>query len=183
MSSLPGSKSSLLYATRSCSALALAGAIVLPMSPAIAHAAADAPAAAVAGQPDDRVRENPADTSDDFNPHLGYHSLKNTDQDQILDFWGWGFGGTINSPKGVQIVVREVGVNAPALVVSNIIEYDHKELAFTYHDGYINGTAKIPANTLDKSKDYVVEVWGNKGYKDGEFIAPAVHAPKRPNQK
>ena len=55
MSSLPGSKPSLLHATRSCSALALAGAIVLPVSPAIAHAAADAPAAAVAGQPDHHV--------------------------------------------------------------------------------------------------------------------------------
>ena len=174
MSSLPGSKSSLLHATRSCSALALAGAIVLPMSPAVAHAAADAPAAAVAGQPDHHVPENPADTSDDFNPHLGYHSLKNTDKDQILDFWGWGFGGTINSPKGVQIVVREVGVNAPVLVVSDIVEYNHKELAFAYQDGYIHGTAKIPANTLDKSKDYVIEVWGNNGYEGDEFITPVV---------
>lgn len=174
MSSLPGSKPSLLHATRSCSALALAGAIVLPMSPAVAHAAADAPAAAVAGQPDHHVPENPADTSDDFNPHLGYHSLKNTDKDQILDFWGWGFGGTINSPKGVQIVVREVGVNAPVLVVSDIVEYNHKELAFAYQDGYIHGTAKIPANTLDKSKDYVIEVWGNNGYEGDEFITPVV---------
>ena len=175
MSALPNSKSSLLYATRSCSALALAGAIILPVTPALAqNAPVDIPAAAVAGLPGDRVRENPADTSDDFNPHLGYHPLNNTDKDQILDFWGWGFGGTINSPKGIQIVVREVGLNAPVLVVSDIIEYDHKELAFTYHDGYINGTAKIPANTLDKTKDYVVEVWGNKGYKDGEFITPVV---------
>ena len=175
MSALPNSKSSLLYATRSCSALALAGAIILPVTPALAqNAPVDIPAAAVAGLPGDRVRENPADTSDDFNPHLGYHPLNNTDKDQILDFWGWGFGGTINSPKGIQIVVREVGLYAPVLVVSDIIEYDHKELAFTYHDGYINGTAKIPANTLDKTKDYVVEVWGNKGYKDGEFITPVV---------
>ena len=123
MSALPNSKSSLLYATRSCSALALAGAIILPVTPALAqNAPVDIPAAAVAGLPGDRVRENPADTSDDFNPHLGYHPLNNTDKDQILDFWGWGFGGTINSPKGIQIVVREVGLNAPVLVVSDIIE-------------------------------------------------------------
>ena len=174
MSSLPGSKPSLLHATRSCSALALAGAIVLPMSPALAHAVADAPAAAVAGLPDDRVRENPADTSDDFNPHLGYHPLKNTDKDQVLDFSGWGFKGDINSPKGVQVVVREVGLNSPVLVVSDIVEYNHENLAFAYQSGYIHGTAKIPANTLDKEKDYVIEVWGNNGYEGDEFITPVV---------
>lgn len=37
MSALPNSKSSLLYATRSCSALALAGAIILPVTPALAR--------------------------------------------------------------------------------------------------------------------------------------------------
>ena len=176
MSALPNSKSSFLRAAQGCGALALAGAMVLPMSPALAqNATADTTAtAAASSQSGDRVRENPVVTSDEFIPHLGYHSLKNTDEDQVLEFSGWGFGGEINSPKGVQVVVREVGLNAPVLVVSDIIEYDHKELAFTYHDGYINGTAKIPANTLDKTKDYVVEVWGNKGYKDGEFITPVV---------
>ena len=84
MSALPNSKSSLLYATRSCSALALAGAIILPLSPAIAqNATADTPVAA-GSQSDDRVRENPADTSDEFYPHLGYHSLKNTVR---IRFW------------------------------------------------------------------------------------------------
>ena len=174
MSALPNSKSSLLYATRSCSALALAGAMILPMSPALAqNATADAPAAA-SSQSGDRVRENPADTSDDFTPHLGYHSLKNTDEDQVLEFSGWGFGGEINSPKGIQIVVREVGLNSPVLVVSDIVEYNHKELAFAYQDGYIHGTVKVPANTLDKSKDYVIEVWGNNGYEGDEFITPVV---------
>ncbi|MBF1676159.1 MAG: gluconolactonase [Rothia sp.] len=174
MSALPNSKSSLLYATRSCSALALAGAMILPLSPALAqNATADTPAAA-GSQSNDRVRENPVATSDEFNPHLSYHSLKNTDEDQVLDFWGWGFEGDFNSPKGVQVVVREVGLNAPVLVVSDIIEYNHKELAFAYQDGYIHGTVKIPANTLDKSKDYVIEVWGNNGYEGDEFITPVV---------
>ena len=174
MSAFPNSKSSFLRAAQGCGALALAGAMVLPMSPALAqNATADTPAAA-GSQSGDRVRENPVATSDEFTPHLGYHSLKNTDEDQVLEFSGWGFGGEINSPKGVQVVVREVGLNAPVLVVSDIIEYNHKELAFAYQDGYIHGTVKIPANTLDKSKDYVIEVWGNNGYEGDEFITPVV---------
>ena len=176
MSALPNSKSSFLRAAQGCGALALAGAMVLPMSPALAqNTTADTTAtAAASSQSGDRVRENPVATSDEFTPHLGYHSLKNTDEDQILEFSGWGFGGEINSPKGVQVVVREVGLNAPVLVVSDIIEYNHKELAFAYQDGYIHGTVKIPANTLDKSKDYVIEVWGNNGYEGDEFITPVV---------
>ena len=176
MSALPNSKSSFLRAAQGCGALALAGAMVLPMSPALAqNATADTTAtAAASSQSGDRVRENPVVTSDEFIPHLGYHSLKNTDEDQVLEFSGWGFGGEINSPKGVQVVVREVGLNAPVLVVSDIIEYNHKELAFAYQDGYIHGTVKIPANTLDKSKDYVIEVWGNNGYEGDEFITPVV---------
>ena len=176
MSALPNSKSSFLRAAQGCGALALAGAMVLPMSPALAqNATADTTAtAAASSQSGDRVRENPVATSDEFTPHLGYHSLKNTDEDQVLEFSGWGFGGEINSPKGVQVVVREVGLNAPVLVVSDIIEYNHKELAFAYQDGYIHGTVKIPANTLDKSKDYVIEVWGNNGYEGDEFITPVV---------
>ena len=176
MSALPNSKSSFLRAAQGCGALALAGAMVLPMSPALAqNATADTTAtAAASSQSGDRVRENPVATSDEFTPHLGYHSLKNTDEDQVLEFSGWGFGGESNSPKGVQVVVREVGLNAPVLVVSDIIEYNHKELAFAYQDGYIHGTVKIPANTLDKSKDYVIEVWGNNGYEGDEFITPVV---------
>ena len=176
MSALPNSKSSFLRAAQGCGALALAGAMVLPMSPALAqNATADTTAtAAASSQSGDRVRENPVATSDEFTPHLGYHSLKNTDEDQVLEFSGWGFGGEINSPKGVQVVVREVGLNAPVLVVSDIIEYNHKELAFAYQDGYIHGTVKIPANTLDKSKDYVIEVRGNNGYEGDEFITPVV---------
>ena len=174
MSSLPNSKSSFLRAAQGCGALVLAGAMVLPMSPALAqNATADAPAAA-SSQSGDRVRENPADTSDDFTPHLGYHSLKNTGEDQVLEFSGWGFGGEINSPKGIQIVVREVGLNSPVLVVSDIVEYNHENLAFAYQSGYIHGTVKIPANTLDKAKDYVIEVWGNNGYEGDEFITPVV---------
>ena len=176
MSALPNSKSSLLYATRSCSALALAGAIILPVTPALAqNVVADAPAAAVAGSlPDHRVRENPVATSDEFAPHWSYNALKDTGNDQVLNFSGWGFKGDINSPKGVQIVVREKTLRARVLAVSDIIEYNHEELAFAYQGGYVTGTVNIPANTLNKAKQYVVEVWGNNGYEGDEFITPVV---------
>ena len=180
MSALPNFKASSFFrAARGCGALVLAGAMVLPMSPAIAqNVAADAPAAAVAGSlPDDRVRENPpVATSDEFAPHWSYNALNDTGNDQVLDFSGWGFKGDINSPKGVQIVVREKGTNTPVLAISDIIEYDHEELAFAYQGGYMTGTVKIPANTLNKAKQYVVEVWGNNGYEKGseDLVTPVV---------
>ena len=177
MSALPNFKASSFFrAARGCGALALAGAMVLPMSPAIAqNVVADAPAAAVAGSlPDDRVRENPVATSDEFAPHWSYNALKDTGNDQVLNFSGWGFNGDINSPKGVQIVVREKTLRARVLAVSDIIEYNHEELAFAYQGGYVTGTVNIPANTLNKAKQYVVEVWGNNGYEGDEFITPVV---------
>lgn len=176
MSALPNFKASSFFrAARGCGALALAGAIILPLSPAIAqNATADTPVAA-GSQSDDRVRENPADTSDEFYPHLSYNALKNTDEDQVLNFSGWGFNGDINSPKGVQIVVREKTLRARVLAVSDIIEYNHEELAFAYQGGYVTGTVNIPANTLNKAKQYVVEVWGNNGYEGSdELVTPVV---------
>lgn len=179
MSALPNSKSSFFRAAQGCGALVLAGAMVLPMSPALAQTVAtDAPAAAATGAlPGDRVRENPpVATSNEFAPHWSYNALKDTDNDQVLDFSGWGFKGDINSPKGVQIVVREKGTNTPVLAISDVIEYDHEELAFAYQGGYMTGTVKIPANTLNKAKQYVVEVWGNNGYEEGseDLVAPII---------
>ena len=179
MSALPNFKASSFFrAARGCGALALAGAMVLPMSPALAqNVAADAPAAAVAGSlPDDRVRENPVATSDEFAPHWSYNALKDTGNDQVLNFSGWDFNGDINSPKGVQIVVREKGSNTPVLAISDIIEYNDPEYAFQYQHGLLNGNVKIPANTLNKAKQYVVEVWGNNGYQEGseDLVTPVV---------
>lgn len=177
MSALPNFKASSFFrAARGCGALALAGAMVLPMSPAFAqNVAADAPAAAVAGSlPDDRVRENPVATSDEFAPHWSYNALKDTGNDQVLNFSGWDFNGDINSPKGVQIVVREMGSNTPVLAISDIIEYNNPEYSSQYQHGLLNGNVKIPANTLDKAKQYTVEVWGNNGYEGDEFITPVV---------
>ena len=177
MSALPNFKASSFFrAARGCGALALAGAMILPMSPALAqNVAADAPAAAVAGSlPDDRVRENPVATSDEFAPHWSYNALKDTGNDQVLNFSGWDFNGDINSPKGVQIVVREKGSNTPVLAISDIIEYNDPEYSSQYQHGLLNGNVKIPANTLDTAKQYTVEVWGNNGYEGDEFITPVV---------
>ena len=177
MSALPNFKASSFFrAARGCGALALAGAMILPMSPALAqNVAADTPAAAVAGSlPDDRVRENPVATSDEFAPHWSYNALKDTGNDQVLNFSGWDFNGDINSPKGVQIVVREKGSNTPVLAISDIIEYNDPEYSSQYQHGLLNGNVKIPANTLDTAKQYTVEVWGNNGYDDDEFITPVV---------
>ncbi|OFP75901.1 gluconolactonase [Rothia sp. HMSC066G07] len=179
MSALPNFKASSFFrAARGCGALALAGAMILPMSPALAqNVAADTPAAAVAGSlPDDRVRENPVATSDEFAPHWSYNALKDTGNDQVLNFSGWDFNGDINSPKGVQIVVREKGSSTPVLAISDIIEYNDPEYSSQYQHGLLNGNVKIPANTLNKAKQYVVEVWGNNGYQEGseDLVTPVV---------
>ena len=178
MSSLPGSKPSLLHATRSCSALALAGAIILPMSPALAHAVADAPAAAVAGSlpADPAPKAAVPQKADAFTPHWRYNALADTSKDQELLFSGWDFNGEIQSPKGVQILVREKGSNTPVLATSDIIEYNDPEYSSQYQHGLLNGNVKIPANTLNKAKQYVVEVWGNNGYQEGseDLVAPVV---------
>ena len=178
MSALPNFKASSFFrAARGCGALALAGAMVLPMAPALAqNVAADAPAVAAAGSlpADPAPKAAVAQKTDAFAPHWRYNALKDTGNDQVLNFSGWGFNGDINSPKGVQIVVREKTLRARVLAVSDIIEYNHEELAFAYQGGYVTGTVNIPANTLNKAKQYVVEVWGNNGYEGDEFITPVV---------
>ncbi len=177
MSALPNFKASSFFrAARGCGALALAGAMVLPMAPALAqNVAADAPAAAGSLPADPAPKATVAQKADAFAPHWRYNALKDTGNDQVLNFSGWGFNGDINSPKGVQIVVREKTLRARVLAVSDIIEYNDPEYAFQYQHGYLNGNVKIPANTLNKAKQYVVEVWGNNGYEGSdELVTPVV---------
>jgi len=172
MSALPNFKASSFFrAARGCGALALAGAMVLPMTPALAqNAAADAPVAAVAGS----LPADPAPKADAFTPHWRYNTLADTSKDQELRFSGWDFNGDIQSPKGVQILVREKGSNTPVLAISDVIEYNDPEYSSQYQHGLLNGNVKIPANTLNKAKQYVVEVWGNNGYQEGseDLVAP-----------
>ena len=182
MSALPNFKASSFFrVARGCGVLALAGAMVLPMAPALAqNAAADAPVAAAAGSlpadPAPKAAVAQKAEAEAFAPHWRYNALKDTANDQVLDFSGWGFNGDINSPKGVQIVVREKTLRAPVLATSDIIEYNDLEYSSQYQHGLLNGNVKIPANTLNKAKQYVVEVWGNNGYQEGseDLVAPVV---------
>ena len=110
-----------------------------------------------------------------FNPSLAYNAVGDPAQAQTLYVSGSGFHGNIDSVKGIQFVVREKGSNTPVLATSDIIEFDHPTMYSAYRDGNLNGTVNLPANTLNASKKYVVEVWANDGYSEkGELIAPVV---------
>ena len=182
MSSLPNSKapSSFARAAQGCGALVLAGAMVFPMSPALAqNVTAEAPAAVAAGSlPADHTPKAGGDQKAEtnaFTPHWSYSALTDTSKDQDLHFNGWDFNGDINSPKGVQILIREKGSNTPVLAISDIVEYNDPEYAFQYQHGYLIGNVKIPANTLDSAKQYTVEVWGNNGYEGSDkLVTPVV---------
>ena len=182
MSSLPNSKapSSFARAAQGCGALVLAGAMVFPMSPALAqNVAAEAPAAVAAGSlpanPTPKAGGDQKAETNAFTPHWSYSALTDTSKDQDLHFNGWDFNGDINSPKGVQILIREKGSNTPVLAISDIVEYNDPEYAFQYQHGYLIGNVKIPANTLDPSKQYTVEVWGNNGYEGSDkLVTPVV---------
>ena len=182
MSSLPNSKapSSFARAAQGCGALVLAGAMVFPMSPALAqNVTAEAPAAVAAGSlpanPTPKAGGDQKAETNAFTPHWSYSALTDTSKDQDFHFNGWDFNGDINSPKGVQILIREKGSNTPVLAISDIVEYNDPEYAFQYQHGYLIGNVKIPANTLDSTKQYTVEVWGNNGYEGSDkLVTPVV---------
>ena len=110
-----------------------------------------------------------------FAPRLGYNSVADPAKSQDLNVGAQGFYGEIHSVKGVQFVVREKGSNTPVLATSDIIEFDHPTESSAYRDGNLYGNVHLPANTLNASKKYVIEVWANDGYgENGELIAPVV---------
>ena len=110
-----------------------------------------------------------------FDPSLAYNAVGNPAQAQNLYVSGGGFHGDIRSAKGVHLAIREKGSNTPVLATSDIIEFDHPTQASAYRDGNLNGTVNLPANTLNASKKYVIEVWANDGYSEtGELLAPVV---------
>ena len=154
--------------------------MVLPMSPALAqNVTAEAPAAVAAGSlpanPTPKAGGDQKAETNAFTPHWSYSALTDTSKDQDLHFNGWDFNGDINSPKGVQILIREKGSNTPVLAISDIVEYNDPEYAFQYQHGYLIGNVKIPANTLDSAKQYTVEVWGNNGYEGSDkLVTPVV---------
>ena len=154
--------------------------MVFPMSPALAqNVTAEAPAAVAAGSlpanPTPKAGGDQKAETNAFTPHWSYSALTDTSKDQDLHFNGWDFNGDINSPKGVQILIREKGSNTPVLAISDIVEYNDPEYAFQYQHGLLNGNVKIPANTLDSAKQYTVEVWGNNGYEGSDkLVTPVV---------
>lgn len=110
-----------------------------------------------------------------FAPRLRYDAVADSAKAQVLDVGAQGFNGNIDSVKGVQFVVREKGSNTPVLATSDIIEFNHPTQAWAYRDGNLHGTVNLPANTLNASKKYVIEVWANDGYSEsGELLAPVV---------
>ena len=113
-----------------------------------------------------------------FAPRLGYNGVADPAKSQDLNVGAQGFHGNIDSVKGVQFVVREKGSNTPVLAASDIIEFDHPTMYSAYRDGNLYGNVHLPANTLDASKKYVIEVWANNGYSEkGELLAPVVGKP------
>ena len=122
-----------------------------------------------------RVLNTLGEKPEPFAPRLSYDAVADSAKAQVLHVGGQGFNGNINSVKGVQFVVREKGSNTPVLATSDIIEFDHPTQASAYRDGNLNGTVNLPANTLNASKKYVIEVWANDGYSEtGELLAPVV---------
>ena len=109
-------------------------------------------------------------------PKWKYDALKDTTKDQELLIQGEGFvGEELPGREGAMYVIREKGSNTPVLATSDIIEFDHPTQASAYRDGNLNGTVNLPANTLNASKKYVIEVWANDGYgNNGKLIAPVV---------
>ena len=71
-------------------------------------------------------------------------------------------------------MIREKGSNTPVLATSDIFEYNHPSHISEFKNGKVRGVVKVPANTLDPAKKYVVEVWTNNGYKNGENAGPVV---------
>ena len=71
-------------------------------------------------------------------------------------------------------MIREKGSNTPVQATSDIFEYNHPSHISEFKNGKVRGVVKVPANTLDPAKKYVVEVWTNNGYKNGENAGPVV---------
>ena len=109
-----------------------------------------------------------------FAPRLGYNAVTDPAKSQDLNVGGQGFNGDIHSVRGVQLVVREKGSNTPVLATSDLITQNHHDHFSEFENGEVRGVVKVPANTLDPAKKYVVEVWTNNGYKHSELIAPVV---------
>ena len=113
-------------------------------------------------------------------PKLKYDALKDTTKDQELLVQGEGFvGEELPGREGVMYVIREKGTATPVLALSDMKSYYEGPDGVTrLEGGTLYRTIKIPANTLDPSKQYVIEVWSDYDYdltkKDRPLITPIV---------
>ena len=118
-------------------------------------------------------------------PKLKYDALKDTTKDQELLVQGEGFvGEELPGREGAMYVIREKGTGTPVLLMSDMKSYYESPDGVTrLEGGTLYRTIKIPANTLDPSKQYVLEAWSDYDYdltkKDRPLITPIVgYAPE-----
>ena len=113
-------------------------------------------------------------------PKLKYDALKDTTKDQELLVQGEGFvGEELPGREGAMYVIREKGTGTPVLAMSDMKSYYESPDGVTrLEGGTLYRTIKIPANTLDSSKQYVIEAWSDYDYdltkKDRPLITPIV---------
>ena len=115
-----------------------------------------------------------------FSPMFKYDALKDTTKDQELLVKGEGFvGEELPGREGAMYVIREKGTGTPVLAMSDMKSYYEGPDGVTrLEGGTLYRTIKIPANTLDSSKQYVIEAWSDYDYdltkKDRPLITPIV---------
>ena len=113
-------------------------------------------------------------------PKWKYDALKDTTKDQELLVQGEGFvGEELPGREGAMYVIREKGTGTPVLAMSDMKSYYEGPDGVTrLEGGTLYRTIKIPANTLDSSKQYVIEAWSDYDYdltkKDRPLITPIV---------
>ena len=119
-----------------------------------------------------------------FSPMFKYDALKDTTKDQELLIQGVGFNGDLYGAKGMMYLIREKSTGSPVLVMSDMkyYQYDKETYSNILEGGFAFVTIKIPANTLDPSKQYVIEARSDYGYAsetDKTLITPLVgYAPE-----
>lgn len=101
-----------------------------------------------------------------FSPMFKYDALKDTTKDQELLIQGVGFNGDLPGAKGMMYLIREKGTGSPVLAMSDMkyYQYDKENYTNFLEGGFAFITIKIPANTLDPSKEYVIEARSDYGY-------------------
>ncbi|OFQ34499.1 peptidase [Rothia sp. HMSC071C12] len=101
-----------------------------------------------------------------FSPMFKYDALKDTTKDQELLIQGVGFNGDLAGSKGMMYLIREKSTGSPVLAMSDMkyYQYDKENYTNFLEGGFAFITIKIPANTLDPSKEYVIEARSDYGY-------------------